>query len=237
MKFDFVYARDEDYGFSGWAPVSIREQGVQAGRPVVMDAQGASHDVMDHLLVGNDFTPEGEVCALAASHFSRGQFGYYAERGLNPAPDFHLYGGLLECVEGLVKETRTTIGEPPEVQAKLRSSRAEDVFSAAIERLAISLEDERHDENSPYGGFVLDEAERGRWMQWLRYGYRKAAKAYRVLGDPYEVCCLFKDLVREIGKEARNIEDRRGFIPPGTIMSARVVRSRYQASAATRIPR
>jgi hypothetical protein len=197
MDYIFTFGEDPEYGFSGWIPKFMPYNNAVTGA-------GAAHDIFEHGR-GDDGTVESELSALGASHYIRGEQGYYQDIGNLLSPEEHLGSPISDMLEILHRRGRA-VASPGRTHALDETT--EQSFADASTMGLARFEDEyrqQRDESPDYSGLTKAEVHQ-RIVGWLRKGYRKGQARFKD-HDPYSVKQLYQRLTKDIDKLTSHAED------------------------------
>jgi hypothetical protein len=183
--FTFHVATHGDYGTLG-----LRPSWYPTGDP--LGGMAAAHDILEHF-ANDDGSTEGELMALGASLFVRGDGGYSTQYRhydcvRDPAGDIPTVWGYM-----LERENRTTVRA---------CGASRDSFGMDTAR-AIIAEGMKEIEN-PWPNADTRE----RMACWIARGYARAMRRYsRVIGGACAVAATFMEIERQCARELKHAEE------------------------------
>lgn len=155
-----------------------------------------AHDILEHFPRDNG-SMEHELMALGASLYVRDGDSYFANQGRGNGSYIVNIGAEGYSLCGYMETDGRTMLKPLPRDRPLRDEDAEHLLSeAALEMLRSAKINEAENHDWLRGRSALD---------WLRRGYRKAAKRYRGI-SPFWMMCCFTELEREIDKVLKHLE-------------------------------
>lgn len=195
LKRTFVFGHDPDYGNDGWKPAWIHQANA-------FPAESVPHDILEHTVTHPDQAVD-ELLALGSSIYVRTKPGWYYWK--NPisslSPAEHL-GSTLH-VDVLRAHDGGQILRPGRTQACEGDTEIDEALDACLTYLR---------DDAPLDGcdrHLRDWARvtRPRMRGWLRKGYRRAQRAYKVLG-PHRAMQLYDDLGKALARRESCEGDR-----------------------------
>lgn len=197
--YDFVYKEHEDHGFWGLAAKFM--EGAEPGVGMT-----CAHDIVEHFPTV-PLDNEGELLALGALLYGRGQGGYFKD--LFSSVGTMMGGDLLRAWQG--RDTWGDVTDPGPTRP------LEEHVEEWLQEAVVSCRQE-----------VIWDCEEipDSWFEhakgWLRKGFRKAAQRYAAHSS-YQVSWMFKTLGHDLEQARLGLDEH----------SMAIVRVRYQISTLT----
>jgi hypothetical protein len=186
----FTVARHEEFGTIGLVP-----QWYPNGDP--LSGMAAAHDVLEHF-PNDDGSTAGELMALGASLFTRGDGGYHNQyrhydRVRDPASDIPMVWGYLLNRDGR--------GSLP----ACRPVRDHDALADGRAIITEAVPEMRHQFQR---GDLPTVAERETMARWIARGYVRARRRYRgVVGGACALATVFMEIEREADRLLKHAEE------------------------------
>lgn len=185
--YTFTVAEHEEYGGLGFKPSWYPN-----GDP--LPGMAVAHDILEHF-PGDDGSVEGELQALGASLYIRGESGYTARYSMHPV-EKHIGADFPLLWEHMQHEDhRDMVKECPKV-------RESSLLEQCRECVRYGVNDIEGNEVDP----LPSKECRERMACWLAVGFKRAEKRYK--GKCYEVAwSLFQPIQQEAGKLLKHAEE------------------------------
>lgn len=191
--FTFEVAKHEEYGTLGFRPTWYK-----AGDP--LGGMAAAHDILEHWR-NDDGSAEGELMALGASGWIRGDGGYtstygrYYDRVRDPA------GDITDVWDRFIyRDRRTELRPCGLVRDSSAIGNARDCVAEAMKTIRERMEEGTAERPSK-------EAQE-RMARWIARGYVQAQRRYRhVIGGACAMASLFMEIEREADKALKHADE------------------------------
>lgn len=190
-RFVFDVAKHEEYGELG-----LRPKWYPTGDP--LSGMAAAHDILEHF-PKDDGSTEGELMALGASIFIRGDGGWSSkyrryDSVRDPAADIpQVWGYMLD------RENRTTLKPCGLSRDSFGVETGRAIVAEGMRELRHQYEDA---DSQP------DAETRERMARWIARGYAKAQRRYsRVIGGACAVASLFMTIERECDEALKRADE------------------------------
>lgn len=153
-----------------------------------------AHDMLEHF-PRDDGTVEGELMALGAALYVRDGDSYFSMKGNQGGYEKNVASGAYQ-LNGYLEEQGRRLLQPLPNDRPLRDRDIEaQLAGTAIEMRRVLLAE----------GLDSEWANGPSALNWLRRGYRKAAKRYRSI-SPFWMMCAFQELERETDRVIKHLQ-------------------------------
>ena len=195
--YEFEKQYNDEFGSYGW----LLRGAPSTYFPIL--GMGVAHDILEHQ-PGDNGTVEEELMALGAALYIRGNGDYWGRGGSKIPPGDHLasdisndlafkYGGV---DEGIASPGRT----------KKLDDFVEEWIAQAVDGTKKEFEYHAQYYSNELEEFHANVADYLKKVPgWLRIGYRKAKKRYKV--SPWDLCEIFSKIEKDSDKYIDMVED------------------------------
>lgn len=199
MKFVFVKAEHPRYGGEGLALKGM--EFAEAGA-----AMTCCHDIMEHF-PGDEGNAEGELMALGASFYTRGESYHFIRASFNCDPAWHMQAEWYNILDYLLDNGDVLSWELKNKKLKtqkLDDERAEDWIQWSAEMMVTYDNIEEAHEQIGVEKWMVPIIKHN-IIAYMRKGYRKARDRYQGQ-DTYDLAYVFHSMEQEMEKKAKHME-------------------------------
>jgi hypothetical protein len=183
------YTYEDDSGLWGWSLPGVPSFFTP------MQGVGVAHDVLEHVKLG---TIQDEAMAFGAMLWGRGSGGYWSDQQVYTEWQTQVGNDLARFV-CMAREV------PARPRTRRLHAELEEQIAVAYADVLRLLPDEEESYSKPHADAVRDTT---RYMDWIRHGYRVAARRFGHHMRPFQFCDLFRKIQnhREVAEPSRYVE-------------------------------
>ena len=185
----FKWTMDEDFGYKGWQPADFPNGNS-------FESAMVAHDILEHVPPSHQNRFCDELMALGASHYIRGETGWYALHMPNNinTPESHLAGSIWADIMREASYDRDSILDPgPALKT--------DADKSFREAISLARNDAFHEQDEDDPEIPLNQW--NRCLGWMQKGYLRSLELFP---NPYHAMDLFDAIGKAMERHADQFE-------------------------------